>query len=142
MSQSWDRNPTPQHSLHTSTPVRRISWRPNHPTELAVVPHLPDNDEGADSIIEVWDVRRHNIAKYAISSGSADGGAAVDATWGEDDMGVVTAFSSGVLAQIDLRVRTLPLESIKRQVIAWSPRGEMAYGLDKFVHGEIPFDDL
>lgn len=148
MSQPWDRNPSPHHTLHTALPVRRIAWRPNHSTELAVVsvPQslVSDADDEGDSVVEVWDVRRHHIAKYALPIGGSgsDDGAAVDAAWGEDDMGVVAAFSSGVLAQVDMRGRTLPLDAIKRQVVASSPRGEVAYGVDKFKSGEIPFDDL
>lgn len=57
-------------------------------------------------------------------------------------MSLVTAFQSGVVAQLDLRDRSLPLESVPRQVVTWSPQGEVVYGLDRFKAGEIPFDDL
>jgi hypothetical protein len=92
-----------------------------------------------DAHIEIWDVRRHHIAKYALPT--ADG-TAVDVAWGDDPAGLVTAFQSGVMAQLDSRERTLPLESVPRQLVSWSPQGEIVYGLDRFKAGEIPFDDL
>ena len=57
-------------------------------------------------------------------------------------MGLVTAFSAGLVAQLDMRSRVLPLESLPRQTVAWSMRGEIAYAVDRFKTGEIPFDDL
>lgn len=143
----------PTHSLHTSHPIRRVSWRPSRPTELAIVPMYnstsgpaeADTGEGGpsspddDAHIELWDVRRHYIAKYALPT--ADG-PAVDIAWTDDGQALVTAFQGGVLAQLDSRERSLPLESITRQVVGWSPYGEIAYGLDRFKSGEIPFDDL
>lgn len=151
MAQQWDRNPAPLHTLHTALPPRRVAWRPDQPTELAVVPLqqalIGENDADAESTIEVWDVRRHHIAKYALPAGkiSASGSGEstpVDAVWGEDSMGLVTAFSAGVIAQLDMRSRTLPLEGLPRQTVAWSIRGEVAYAVDRFKSGEIPFDDL
>lgn len=38
MNQSWEKAPSATHSLHTAHPVRRIAWRPDHPTELLVIP--------------------------------------------------------------------------------------------------------
>jgi hypothetical protein len=66
----------------------------------------------------------------------------VDAVWGDDAMGLVTAFASGSVAQLDMRSRTLPLEGLPRQAVAWSMRGEVAYAVDRFKSGELPFDDL
>lgn len=149
MSQTWDRPPIPIHTLHTSHAVRRISWRPSRPTELAVVPLFQPAGAGSDAEgdlsgdddghIEIWDVRRHYIAKYALPSLE---GAAVDVAWGDDPLSLVTAFQNGVLSQLDTRDRTIPLEGVPRQVVAWSPYGEVVYGLDRFKAGEIPFDDL
>lgn len=148
MSQSWDKPPIPLHTLHTAHPVRRVSWRPSRPTELAIVPmSLPvlgsefevGESTDTDAHIEIWDVRRHYIAKYALPSSD---GVAIDIAWGEDSSSIVTAFQNGVLAQLDVRERTLPLEGIPRQLVGWSPHGEIVYGLDRFKAGEIPFDDL
>lgn len=148
MTQSWDKPPTPLHTLHTAYPLRRVSWRPSKATELAIVPltqplgSTPDSDEPSaddDAHIEIWDVRRHYIAKYALSTSD---GTAVDVAWGDNASTLVTAFQNGVMAQLDMRDRSLPLEAIPRQLVAWNAHGELAYGLDRFRPGEIPFDDL
>ena len=150
MSQQWDRNPAPLHSLQISQAPRRVAWRPDRPTELAVIPLEQvlsgEGDAEVESAVEVWDVRRHHIAKYSVSAGHFAGGVGdsepVDAVWGEDAMGLVTAFSAGAVAQLDMRSRTLPLEALPRQTVAWSMRGEIAYAVDRFKSGEVPFDDL
>lgn len=98
-----------------------------------------------ESTIEIWDVRRHHVAKYSlpVTSPSPRGdGAPIDVAWGEDDLSLVSAFSSGVVSQLDVRTKSLPLDVIPRQAMAWSPRGELIYALDRFKSGEIPFDDL
>jgi hypothetical protein len=154
MSQAWDKIATPTHTLHTAHPVRCVDWRPNHPTELVVVPfniltsaapdptrpeQIPDE---SDSSLEVWDVRRHHVAKYALPGSD---GNAVAAIWDDADT-LVACYEGGGLVQRDLNSRivpkTLPLEHIQRQVTAWSAKGELAYALDKFRPGEIPFDDM
>lgn len=164
MSQNWEKQPTPLHTLHTPYPLRRISWRPDHPTELAIIPlnqplaagsidptvssvsqglgqdhaHSPTSiDE--DAQLEIWDVRRHYVAKYRVPTRA---GTAVDAIWHDGDT-LVTTFQSGVFGQYDLKNRSTPLiNGVPRQVTAWSPRGELAYAIDRFKLGEIPFDDL
>jgi hypothetical protein len=149
MSQLWDKPPIPIHTLHTSYPVRKVSWRPSKPTELAIISMSQPSDSSTstsgegigndDAQIEIWDVRRHYIPKYALPTVD---GTAVDIAWGEDDSSLVTAFQNGIMAQLDTRERTLPLESIPRQLVGWSPDGEICYGMDRFKAGEIPFDDL
>lgn len=166
MSQSWDKVPIPAHTLHTAYPLRRVAWRPDHPTEIAIVPlqqsqatlvdpSIASVSQGLgqesvaldeDSHIEIWDVRRHYVAKYGLPTID---GAAVEAVW-SDDSTLVTAYQNGMFGQLQLdhhqtlsqRQRSLiPLDSIPRQVMSWSPHGELAYGIDRFKQGEIPFDD-
>jgi hypothetical protein len=155
MSQTWDKSPKPVHTLHTPYPLRRIAWRPNHETELVIVPQFQSQTSSDTSIsshpevetkdddahLEIWDVRRHYIAKYAIPTSD---GPAVDITWSSRDT-LVTTFQNGGFAQIDLgdiEHMKLPLDSVPRQVMAWDGKGEMVYALDRFKSGEIPFDDL
>ncbi|WWC65935.1 uncharacterized protein I303_108557 [Kwoniella dejecticola CBS 10117] len=169
MNQQWDKPPSPVHSLHTSHPVRKISWRPDHPTELVVVPliqtltaadptlaanagsatpasdSIPHEHQDEDAHLEIWHVRRHYIAKYSIPS---QDGVAVDVTWSNGDNNLVACFQNGGFAQMDVKGKSgvsslpLPLDQVPRQLIGWSPRGELAYALDKFRLGEIPFDDV
>jgi hypothetical protein len=151
MAASWDKNPTPTHTLHTAYPLRRVSWCPGNETELVVVPiHQPvssaadasvaktktgaEASADEDAHIEVWDVRRHYIAKYAMPTSD---GPAADIAWGEDPQTMVACFQTGVLAQIDTRNRYLPIEEVPRQVMSWSVSGEMAYALDRFKAGEV-----
>jgi hypothetical protein len=159
MSQSWEKVPTPVHTLHTAYPLRRVAWRPEHATEIAIVPmsqqsvaatlvdpSISSVSQGLgqesvaldeDSHIEIWDVRRHHVAKYALPTID---GAAVEAAW-SDESCLVTAYQNGMFSQLDMRSRTIPLDTIPRQVMSWSSHGEMAYGIDRFKQGEIPFDD-
>lgn len=157
MSESWDRPPIPVHSLHTAYPLRRVAWRPDHDTELAIVPlnqplatssidpSIASTPQGPDSHpfdsdvhLEIWDVRRHYIAKYALPT---QDGSAVDVAW-SDDSSLVACFRDGGFAQLDEKHRFVPLDTIPRQVMAWSTKGELAYALDRFTPGEVPFDDL
>jgi hypothetical protein len=81
----------PIHVLNPSRPVARAAWRPGeHPTELAIIPLASsavsatesDPDIILDGVglatggwtnwvdeIELWDVRREYVAKYAFKSG-------------------------------------------------------------------------
>ena len=155
MGSMWDRPPTPVHVLHAAHPLRRVAWRPEHETELVIVPlNQPFATSGTidhgvspgieayaadeDGHLEIWDVRRHYVAKYAVPSQDGTG---VDAVWA-DDQTVVACFQAGGFAQCDLRHNTVPLEQIPRHVMAWNAQGEFAYTLDQFKQGEIPFDDI
>jgi hypothetical protein len=160
MNQSWtDKVPAPVHVLHTAHPLRRISWRPEHSTEIAIVPmpisltnasmeaaatpakkaeHLTPFVAEHDSHLEIWDVRRHYIAKYALPT---LGGFAVDIAW-DSGGGLAACFQHGDFAIHDIRDQTLPLEDITRNTMAWNSKGEVAFTLDLFKQGEIPFDDL
>nr|XP_019043442.1 hypothetical protein I302_08019 [Kwoniella bestiolae CBS 10118]OCF22372.1 hypothetical protein I302_08019 [Kwoniella bestiolae CBS 10118] len=171
MSQQWDKPPSPVHSLHTAYPVRKVAWRPDHPIELVVVPliqpitssdptlspnpssvTLSSESDSAnhanvdeDAHLEIWHVRRHYIAKYAIPT--QDGGA-VDVAWANGDDNLVACFQNGGFAQMEVKGQSgvgslpLPLDQVPRQLVGWSPRGEMVYAVDRFKLGEIPFDDV
>ncbi|WRT69791.1 uncharacterized protein IL334_006782 [Kwoniella shivajii] len=170
MGQQWDKPPVPVHSLHTSYPVRRVAWRPDHPTELVVVPLIQpltssdptltpnhssvtlssDSDSShlaadENAHLEIWHVRRHYVAKYSIPT---QDGAAVDVAWANGDGNLVACFQNGGFAQMEVKGKLgvgslpLPLDQVPRQVVGWSPRGEMVYALDRFKLGEIPFDDV
>lgn len=190
MNQSWEKAPTATHSLHTAHPVRRIAWRPDHPTELLVIPltqplsssnsldpalpapppptppppphslsvssastnkfnistTMPDETTMDDDSarLEIWHVRRHYIAKYAIPS---QDGVAVDASW-RGSAGLVVTFQNGGFAQLDIPRKLnsgllpLPLDQIPRQIAGWSAKGDLYFAIDKFRAGEVPFDDL
>ncbi|KLT45836.1 WD40 repeat-like protein [Cutaneotrichosporon oleaginosum] len=158
MSQPWEKGATATHVLHTTYATRRVDWRPSHATELVVVPWdqltataSPDSNRPeappplpleSEQSLEVWDVRRHYIAKYALPGHDS---MAIAASWDDEDT-VVACYQNGGLVQIDLHSRvapkTLPLETIPRQVVAFSSKGEVAYAIDRFKLGEIPFDDV
>lgn len=155
MGSTWDRPPVPVHVLHAAHPLRRVAWRPKHQTELVLVPlNQPFATSGTidhgvspgieayaadeDGHLEIWDVRRHYVAKYAVPSQDGTG---VDAVWA-DDQTIVACFQAGGFAQCDLRHNTVPLDQIPRQVMAWNAQGEFAYALDQFKQGEVPFDDI
>lgn len=163
MSKSWDKGAAPAHILHISNQARGIDWRPNHPTELIVTPFdplvatagavgltdlgptgtsNPVTQELPDTCLEVWDVRRHHLAKYILPGAEST---AVSAVWNDSDT-VMACYQNGGLMHIDLQSRvapkSMPIETIPRQLVAWSAHGEVAYAIDRFKPGEIPFDDI
>ena len=159
MSQSWEKPPSPVHCLHTSNPLHRIAWRPDHETELVVIPleqslasssidpTVTSMSRNLDMLsfssdnnthLEIWDVRRHFVAKYSLPP---QDGCAVDAAWGSEST-LIACFRDGGFAQLDTTRRSLPLNDIPRQTMAWNVQGELAFALDRFQSGEIPFDDL
>lgn len=163
MSNTWEKPTSPTHTLHTAYPLRKIQWRPGHDTEIAIVPSFQNTSSSSvdpkigsipqglgahpahpyqidlDPHIEIWDVRRHNVAKYAVASSD---GAAIALEWSDDNT-IMTAHQNGMFVQADIRPSSkLPLEDIPRNVMGWNARGELAYAIDRFKSGEVPFDDL
>jgi len=160
MVQSWDKPTLPTHTLHTANPLKKVQWRPGHDTEIAIVPAFQNTSSAAvdaktvsasqssvedpDEVdqephIEIWDVRRHYVAKYALASND---GAAIALEWSDENT-IVTAYQNGTFGQMDIKQNCkLPLERIPRNVMAWNARGELAYAIDRFKSGEVPFDDL
>lgn len=158
----------PYHVISAPHPVRRVAWRPSRPTEIAVVSikegmaqnQMPAttqpnarpesltaaeslHDEDEESRLEIWDVRRGYIPKFVLGSAARFGssGIIVDAAWQDGD-GLVTCYSNGALVQHDLRKRFRPLDTMPRQAISWNAQGEVTLIVDRFLTGEIPFDDL
>jgi len=79
------------------------------------------------------------VAKYAVASSD---GAAIALEWSDDNT-IMTAHQNGMFVQADIRPSSkLPLEDIPRNVMGWNARGELAYAIDRFKSGEVPFDDL
>ncbi|KAL7425251.1 SEA (Seh1-associated) complex subunit [Cryptotrichosporon argae] len=130
MGATWDKAAQPTHTLHASAPVRKVAWRPGRSTEIALA---LDGDAADD--IEIWDVRRHYLPKYLLGGG-VSAGPAVDVAWDADT--AVALYQDGVLAQHEGG----RIVEVDRQVVAWSPRDEVVYAIDRFKSGEIPFDDL
>lgn len=83
-------------------------------------------------------MRRHYIAKYALNHVDSQ---PVDIAWSSEGS-IIACYQGGGFAQIDIKNRTVPLEGIERQVMGWNHQGELAYAIDTFKQGEIPFDDL
>ncbi|KII91642.1 hypothetical protein PLICRDRAFT_515536 [Plicaturopsis crispa FD-325 SS-3] len=146
----------PTYILHPSFPIRRVLWRPSYETELAIVsnaefgtgsnPDLAATESGKDGKpgsgdrIEIWDVRREWVAKWAVSE-SASGGGVTDLAWG-DSHALWAQHSSGCFSQLDLRNSVKPLDSIPRAAAAWEASGSLAFVADKTPQWEVPFDDL
>jgi len=160
----------PVHVIQTPYPVRRIAWRPGHATEIAVlsspdsatpkrpvsmtpdaVATAPELNEAEDATVteearlEIWDVRRGYLSKYllgkALRHTEAAGGAITEISWA-DAGALQTTYTNGSFVQHDLRQHFRPLDHLPKQVLGCSPRGETTVALDRFVKGEIPFDDL
>lgn len=148
-------------------PVKRISWRPGqgHETEIAVlsgseggttlggtesdtasITEGGTTDRSEESRLELWDVRRGNVAKYLLGRyGRAKQdltGSMVDIAWDVDGQAIRSCYSGGAFVQDDVRNHHILLDNVPKQSIAWSARGETICAIDKFTPGEIPFDDL
>jgi hypothetical protein len=158
----------PSHVIFAAHPVRRVAWRPNHDTEIAVVstqagisdiaqpadrnhePGPTDSSEEpameAESRLEVWDVRRSYVAKYILGLATrfVAAGAATDIAWADGSQGqaLQACYSVGAFVQFDMRHHHRPLDIVPRQAMSWGGPGELAVATDRWVVGEIPFDDM
>ncbi|KDQ16119.1 hypothetical protein BOTBODRAFT_31188 [Botryobasidium botryosum FD-172 SS1] len=139
----------PTHTLHTSFPVRSVSWRPSHDTEIAVVPlahgissaRQPDNKNtgGANygSSIELWDVRRNWIPKYLLPSVE---GSITDVLW--NGAGALLAtYANGTLVQHDVRASYCPLNDLPRAALTYDVSGKMTFVSERVTNEDVPFDD-
>jgi hypothetical protein len=159
----------PVHVIQVPYPVRRIAWRPGHSTEIAVlsspdsatpkrppsmtdiVTSITEMNEVEDvttieeARLEIWDVRRGYLPKYLLGKAprhsEVGGGAVTEISWA-DGGALQTTYSNGSFVQHDVRQHFRPLDHLPKQVIGCSPRGETTVALDRFVKGEIPFDDM
>lgn len=159
----------PYHVIHAPHPVRRIMWRPEHPTEIAVVSirdslvsassagmqanaHTDvltdDEDTGLinddeESRLEIWDVRRGFVPKYVLGTAARFGnsGIIMDLAW-EDKDTLATCHSNGSFVLHDARRHFRPLDTLPRQALSWNAQGDLTLAVDRFMAGEVPFDDI
>ncbi len=158
----------PYHIIYAPHPVRRIAWRPDHDTEIAVVstrsglsdvasPSPSDRrsditDSTAEIVhedesrLEIWDVRRSYVAKYILGQAARFGptGAASDILWADGSHGqaLQACYASGAFVQFDTRHHRRPLDYVPRQALCWGNKGELVAAVDRWVVGEVPFDDM
>ncbi|KAL1761750.1 hypothetical protein FB107DRAFT_200662 [Schizophyllum commune] len=124
------------YTLRPARAPRRAIWRPGSETELALMPAEPAETDTVD----IWDVRRGWIAKWAIPGTALDGGVAGIAFGGTDALW--TQHTSGAFVQYDLRECTRPLDTIPRVAAAWEPAGSLALVTDRPDPWEVPYDDV
>ncbi|EPQ54919.1 WD40 repeat-like protein [Gloeophyllum trabeum ATCC 11539] len=124
-----DNKHRPRYTLRARAPAPRVRWRPAYACELAVV------GEGVD----VWDVRRGWVAKWAV----AESEGATDIAW-RDSHALWAHHASGAFAQLDVRNATRPLDAVPRAALSWHARGALAFAVDRggAGTGEVPFDDV
>ncbi|KAF8581844.1 hypothetical protein K439DRAFT_1392321, partial [Ramaria rubella] len=121
-------------TLHTSFPVRSVQWRPGYDCEVAVV----SNNESESETVEIWDVRRGWIGKWALEG--AEGGI-TDIAF-SDSHKLWAQHANGTFAQHDLREATRPLDAIPRVALSFAACGALAFVANKQPAVEIPFDDV
>ncbi|KZT07377.1 uncharacterized protein LAESUDRAFT_677793 [Laetiporus sulphureus 93-53] len=98
------------------------------------------SQSGRNDPIELWDVRRGYIAKWAIERSAMEGGV-TDVVFG-DSHAIWAQYSSGAFAQLDLRQATRPLDAIPRTAMSWTAAGSLAFVTDRPSRWEIPYDDI
>ncbi|KAG8907882.1 hypothetical protein FRB99_001741 [Tulasnella sp. 403] len=137
----------PTHVLHTAEKVKRVSWRPGHDCEVAIVPTTPglsvrpnvDGESTSDADrIEIWDVRRPWVPKYVLEGGE---GAVIGMTWAGPDT-LWATYSNGTFVQHDLRHCYRPLDGIPRSALAWEPCGSVTYANETVALWDNPYDDV
>lgn len=177
--------------LHPSFPVRRVLWRPGYECELAVVSNdefLTGSGSDANSVasttdtsavgtggggqfggnggrgdaVEIWDVRRGWIAKWAIGNSAVEGGITGASLPGlflpafriyfgfcrKTDIAFANSHalwaqhSSGTFSQLDVRNSHKPLDAIPRTSVSWEAGGALAFVSGRKGRWEIPFDDM
>jgi WD40 repeat protein len=171
----------PVHVLNPSRPVARAAWRlGEHPTELAIIPLASsavsasesDPDIILDGVglatggwtswvdeIELWDVRREHVAKYAFKSGegapSGDVACLLSCLSQAHSRGRLSGLvfptasciwtthkSSGTFVQhaIELDGKR-PLDYLPRCAVGWSAEGRVAFAAARRCGDEVPFDE-
>ncbi|TRM56232.1 hypothetical protein BD626DRAFT_441257 [Schizophyllum amplum] len=124
------------YTLRPARAPRRAIWRPGSECELALVPAEPTDTD----TVEIWDVRRGWLAKWAVTGTASDGGVAGIAFGGPDALWA--QHTSGTFVQYDLRECTRPLDAIPRVAAAWDPAGSLALVTDCPNPWEVPYDDV
>ncbi|GJJ13186.1 hypothetical protein Clacol_007437 [Clathrus columnatus] len=152
----------PLRTLHPSFVVRHVRWRQGSDTEVAARPSkfiVSNTDSDGESIVEIWDIRRGWIGKWAIQSGTEGVEGSVtgmlvllrkichsnslqDIAFASNDI-VHALHTSGAFVQYDLqRSLVKPLDAVPRNAISWSAAGDMAFVAGLKYENEIPFDDV
>ncbi|TFK63945.1 WD40 repeat-like protein [Pluteus cervinus] len=128
-----------------SLPVRSLSAIGRQPSEtfqqattISVDPASTPTT-GAGDAVEIWDVRRGWIAKWAIPGSSVEGGV-TDVAF-RDAHSLWAQHSSGTFSQVDLRETVRPLDAIPRSAVSWDASGSLAFVADRAVRWETPYDD-
>ncbi|KAL1747561.1 hypothetical protein HDZ31DRAFT_80400 [Schizophyllum fasciatum] len=124
------------YTLRPARAPRRAIWRPDAECELALMPAEPAETDTVD----LWDVRRGWLAKWAVPGTALDGGVAGIAFGGTDALWA--QHTSGAFVQYDLRECTRPLDAIPRVAAAWEPAGSLALVADHPDRWEVPYDDV
>ncbi|ETW85124.1 hypothetical protein HETIRDRAFT_424556 [Heterobasidion irregulare TC 32-1] len=105
---------------------------------VAPVPTRVGGDTG--DAVEIWDVRRGYIAKWAVGGSAVEGGV-TDIAFA-DSHALWAQHSSGTFSQLDLRHSTRPLDLIPRVAVTWDATGTLAFVSDKRLRWEVPYDDI
>lgn len=115
-------------------------------SDTASIAEVGTSQRSEESRLELWDVRRGNVAKYLLGRHGRMKqdltGSTVDIDWNMDGQAVRSCYAGGAFVQDDIRNHHVLLDHVPKQSIAWSARGGSACAMDRFTPGEIPFDDL
>ena len=111
----------------------------------------------AGDAIEIWDVRRGWIAKWAIGNSTSEGGVAglfllpcallvsdfilVDITFA-DPYTLWAQHISGTFSQLDVRNAIKPIDAVPRSSVAWEAGGALAFVSGNRARWEVPYDDM
>ena len=52
------------------------------------------------------------------------------------------AYKNGLVAQHDVRLHSRPIDDVPVSTVCWDPSGHLAFALDQWKDGEMPFDDV
>ncbi|KIM74206.1 hypothetical protein PILCRDRAFT_711720 [Piloderma croceum F 1598] len=90
--------------------------------------------------VEIWDVRRGWIAKWAVGGSAIEGGVADIAF--ADSHTIWAQHPSGTFSQLDIRQSSRPIDAIPRTCVSWEAGGGLAFVSGRKSPWEVPFDDV
>ncbi|KAI0082042.1 hypothetical protein K474DRAFT_1671564 [Panus rudis PR-1116 ss-1] len=108
--------------------------------EADVQPSAPGTKSDVGDPVEIWDVRRGYIAKWAIRGSAVEGGV-TDIVF-SDPHALWAQHVSGSFSQFDLRQMSKPLDAVTKVATTWDATGSMFFVADKPRRWEIPYDDI
>ncbi|KAF8334603.1 uncharacterized protein EI90DRAFT_3288120 [Cantharellus anzutake] len=160
---------TPVHTLHAPHPIKKVKWRPNNPTEIAVVPrtvgisplgiipsdpNLPGKEAAniaarfapgtrADYVEDPDRVEVWDVRRQHISKYVLLGseGACAAVLWTDSDS-LCAVYQNGAFTRHDVQHSYTPIDRVPRHSMAWDAMGGMSFITGKRDIGEIPFDDV